>query len=514
MRERRLADSVAPRPTSGPATGRSIDHLDVQNRRAAARSARCDADRLRFIAPDDGNADDRTVAEVPLDTPVAPGGTIEVADRLDGARAAHRSRGPASIDDYYFIAQWFPKIGVLAGRRMELPSVPLRDGVLRRLRRLRRPADGAGGLDRSAPPASSATSTRRSGGIEDASLLSGGRARLRVDDEPATIVEQRARSSIRRCRRSRCACCCSPSTRARKSATSPRRAPTLRYYGEWFGAYPYGHITIVDPAWQSGTGGMEYPTLFTAGSRWLAPRDATHPEGVTVHEAGHQFWYGIVATNEFEDGWMDEGFNTFSTARVIEQQFQPNYYVERYFGGFVPWVFQALPLDPRRRRRSAGGYRRYARQDVQATPTFRYWPAPPARSPTTRPRSGCTRSSAILAGRCCSGCMSTYFQRYAFKHPRPQDFFAVANEVSGQDLTWYFDQVYRGIPDLRLRGRFRSAAIPGRTDITPRWSPAGSATACFPVTVRVTLPTARRRTGRGMGAIAGRCFRSTVRSPR
>ena len=45
----------------------------------------------------------------------------------------------------------------------------------------------------------------------------------------------------------------------------------LQYYGEWFGPYPYGHITIVDPAWQSGAGGMEYPTLFTAGTRWLAP---------------------------------------------------------------------------------------------------------------------------------------------------------------------------------------------------------------------------------------------------
>ena len=40
----------------------------------------------------------------------------------------------------------------------------------------------------------------------------------------------------------------------------------LRYYGQWFGPYPYGHITIVDPAWQSGAGGMEYPTLFTAGT--------------------------------------------------------------------------------------------------------------------------------------------------------------------------------------------------------------------------------------------------------
>ena len=55
----------------------------------------------------------------------------------------------------------------------------------------------------------------------------------------------------------------------------------------------------------------------TAGTRWLALARVTTPEGVTVHEAGHQFWYGIVGNNEFEDAWMDEGFNTFSTARAV-----------------------------------------------------------------------------------------------------------------------------------------------------------------------------------------------------
>src|SRR5256885_13127375 len=85
---------------------------------------------------------------------------------------------------------------------------------------------------------------------------------------------------------------------------------TLKYYGEWYGAYPYGHITIVDPAYASGTGGMEYPTLFTAGTRWLAPAHVTTPEGVTVHEAGHQFLYGIVGNNEFQDAWMDGGLHT------------------------------------------------------------------------------------------------------------------------------------------------------------------------------------------------------------
>ena len=70
---------------------------------------------------------------------------------------------------------------------------------------------------------------------------------------------------------------------------------------------------------------MEYPTLFTAGSRWLTPRSTLDPEGVTVHECGHQFWYGIVGNNEFEDAWLDEGVNTFSTARVLDETFSPGF---------------------------------------------------------------------------------------------------------------------------------------------------------------------------------------------
>ncbi|PYR53963.1 MAG: hypothetical protein DMF95_02020 [Acidobacteria bacterium] len=150
---------------------------------------------------------------------------------------------------------------------------------------------------------------------------------------------------------------------------------TLKYYGEWYGAYPYGHITIIDPAYQSGAGGMEYPTIFTAGTRWLAPPHVTTPEGVTVHEAGHQFWYGIVGNNEFEDAWMDEGFNTFSTARAVAEVYDPNYLALRYFGGFIPWVFRDIALGRETEGNRLAGYRRDAKSDAQSTPTYRYFPA-------------------------------------------------------------------------------------------------------------------------------------------
>ncbi len=69
---------------------------------------------------------------------------------------------------------------------------------------------------------------------------------------------------------------------------------------------------------------MEYPTIFTAGTRWLSPRYSNDPEYVVLHEAGHQFWYGLVANNEVEFAWLDEGINEYTDSRVQDIALQPN----------------------------------------------------------------------------------------------------------------------------------------------------------------------------------------------
>ena len=102
--------------------------------------------------------------------------------------------------------------------------------------------------------------------------------------------------------------------------------------------------------------------------------------------------------------------------------------------------------------------------------------------------------------------LSTYFARWQFKHPKPQDFFDVANEVSGRDLTWFFDQVYRssnvfdyGIDTLRsetveVEGfvdkvapsqtpRVELKQVPYRTQVVVRRYGEG----IFPVDVRVVF---------------------------
>jgi hypothetical protein len=107
----------------------------------------------------------------------------------------------------------------------------------------------------------------------------------------------------------------------------------------------------------------------------LAPRRDIALEEVTIHEAGHQWWYGVVGSNEFEHAWMDEGINQFSEARADDVAFGANnYLVRRYFGGFVPWVFKDIRVQ-RHWDEGISGYRVQAESDAEATPSFRYWPS-------------------------------------------------------------------------------------------------------------------------------------------
>ncbi|HEX5136559.1 MAG TPA: M1 family metallopeptidase, partial [Planctomycetota bacterium] len=106
---------------------------------------------------------------------------------------------------------------------------------------------------------------------------------------------------------------------------------SLACYGMWFGRYPYGTLTIVDPpSGGRAAGGMEYPTLITIFADAHAPSYATGLEAVTIHEFGHQFFYGLLGSNEFEESWLDEGFTSFTDARVHEVALGPETATVRY----------------------------------------------------------------------------------------------------------------------------------------------------------------------------------------
>ena len=393
----------------------------------------------RFVAPDDDNADDETVMDVPLATPIAPGSTatITVAWTAHGPRTFART---GAIGNYFFIAQWFPKLGVLqdAGwncHQFHSGTEFFSDYGVYDVS-LTIPAGwplGATGVERETRNDGHQTVHRfYQEDVHDFAWTTSPDLLVRTARfEHATLPPVEMRLLLQ------------PEDEQQAERHFDATRTTLKYYGEWFGPYPYGHITIVDPAFQSGAGGMEYPTLFTAGTRWLAPPRVTTPEAVTVHEAGHQFWYGIVGTNEFEDAWMDEGFNTFSTARATAQVYDPNFLALRYFGGFVPWVVRDVVLSRETEGNRLAGYRRDAKSDTPSTPSYRYFPATGGSITYNKTALWLNTLERWLGWPVLQRVLSTYFARWQFKHPKPDDFFAIANEVAGRDLTPFFDEVYR-----------------------------------------------------------------------
>ncbi|HXG55530.1 MAG TPA: M1 family metallopeptidase [Vicinamibacterales bacterium] len=416
--------------------------IDIRSLRVIRNGVAADLTaRTTFIAPDDGNVHDRTVIEVPLDSPVAPGDSLDVQVGWQ-SRIPRTVARTGAVGDFFFIAQWFPKIGVFedAGWNchqfhasteffadfgtydVEL-TVPTGWTV------------GATGRERARTDRGDGTTTHRyvQAAVHDfAWTTSPDYIERRDRFEHATLPPVDMRLLLQ------------PEHAGQADRHFAATRAALKYYGEWYGAYPYGHITIVDPAWQSGAGGMEYPTLFTAGTEVLSPARTGDPEEVTVHEAGHQFWYGIVATNEFEHAWMDEGLTTFSTARVMDEAYEPNFYSERYFGGFVPWVFRDLPLDREADGNRMAGYRRAAKGDAPSTPSFRYWPGSGGAITYNKTSLWLHTLERMLGWETLQRAMSTYFTRHALTHPRPRDFFDTVNEISGRDLTWFFEQVHGG----------------------------------------------------------------------
>lgn len=391
------------------------------------------------IAPDDGNPDDRTVLRVPLPRAVEPGQTIEVelrfTSKLPRTFARTGFRG-----DYAFVAQWFPKVGVLE---------PDGQWACHQLIQTEFYADfGVYDVSIAAPPqwvvgaTGREVETREDAGVvvhrfvqedvHDFAWTASPRFAVhtrRFEPEGLPAVDLRLLLM--------------PDHAGQEDRYLDAAAAAIEHYGRWFGPYPYGHLTIVDPAYGSGTGGMEYPTLVTGGTRWLSPLLSRDPEGVTVHETGHQFWYGIVANDEFEHAWLDEGFDVYSTTRTLEAAFPAHAHVERYLEDLFPVALRdVVPPERTAGSDAYAGMRSDYKRDAQAVPSWRTGPG--AYRVNAYNKGGATLRTleGHLGWTTFQRVMSTYFRTYAFRHPRPRDFFRVAEAVSGQRLDWFFSQAH------------------------------------------------------------------------
>ncbi|MCC5916000.1 MAG: M1 family metallopeptidase [Cryomorphaceae bacterium] len=184
------------------------------------------------------------------------------------------------------------------------------------------------------------------------------------------------------------------------------------------GPYPYPEFSFI----QGGDGGMEYPMA----TLMLGRGKLKGMVGLAVHEAMHSWFYGLIGTNESRYPWIDEGFTTFVENIIMQDLFPEE--------------------GPRATNPHFGNYMRYVQQFKKG-----------ATEPLTTPADHYTTNSAYSVASYSQGCLflvqlkyimgeetfwkgfRSFFNKWKFHHPHPEDFIREMEKASGMQLMWFCD---------------------------------------------------------------------------
>jgi hypothetical protein len=209
----------------------------------------------------------------------------------------------------------------------------------------------------------------------------------------------------------------------------------MRRYVEWFGPYPYPVLTLVDPGPGGlAAAGMEYPMLITVGTAWWMPAGVRIPELVTIHEYGHQYWYGMVASDEVNEAWLDEGITTYVEGRIMDA----TYGADRSYIDLFGIGAGAVPMQ--RSSYLAGGGR-----DPIAKTSFAMLDRDSYRSTVyAKTALALLTIDRTLGGNRLLDALGEYFRAWRFRHPSGRDVRALIDEQLDEDLGPLFSQLFDG----------------------------------------------------------------------
>jgi hypothetical protein len=417
-----------------------------------------------FVHPDNGPASDHTVVRLGLPAPGAPGASTArgIAFVSQLPRVINRT---GYFGSFHLVAQWFPKIGVL-----ELPGERGATAPRWNVHEFHAESEfyadfGSYDVRLTVPKGYTvgATGERAGPPVERGGMLT---HRFVQDD-----VHDFAWTADRRT--------APPLTGTWTGPGSPPVAITVLYPPEyaataapalkatqdslaWFsrtlGPYPYRTVTVVIPPYNADdAGGMEYPTFYTiAGWPHVDAQgfDQYDLDFVTIHEFGHGYFYGLLASNEFEEPLLDEGLNQYWDNRMLRARGQ-----QVQFG---------TPL-----LRRLGFAPRFPVFDVDRTVTPRNDPADPPGANSwqrlqgigpvyVRTATAMRDLEAQVGSAAIERAFRLYYARWKFRHPGTADLRETLAEATGRrDLVdrWFAQQMIDARPVDDRIGNFTSTEM-------------------------------------------------------
>ncbi len=200
-------------------------------------------------------------------------------------------------------------------------------------------------------------------------------------------------------------------------------ADGIRLMSTWLPGYPfpYPSMTVFH-----GDDGMEYPMMCNDAS--TAPRS---PMTLTVHEVSHTYFPFMMGINEQDHAWMDEGWAAFFDFMLSDSLSGHTQ------GGVRPYApIAGTDNDVPPMVKSSNLSSAYRNASYQ------------------RPQNAYLTLLDLLGYEKFHACMFEYMNRWKGKHPAPFDFFQTWNNVSGQNLDWFWKPWFFewGYPDLSISG--------------------------------------------------------------
>ena len=194
----------------------------------------------------------------------------------------------------------------------------------------------------------------------------------------------------------------------------------------WLGEYPYNVVSVVENASFIG-GGMEYPTIAL-----LNPGGSeTGLEKVINHEVGHNWLYGILATNERQYPWMDEGINSY-----YDLKYNKTYLLKKNENSKANFINRKIPQYPEESFLQT--IIKLKKDQPINTSSEKFSSLNYNLISYTKTSLWLKNLETELGSTVFDDVMHTYFERWKFKHPTPKDFQNVAEEISGKSLVQTF----------------------------------------------------------------------------
>ncbi len=198
---------------------------------------------------------------------------------------------------------------------------------------------------------------------------------------------------------------------------------SLRTFNDLFGKYPYPSFSVVQTEFPSG---MEYPGIVYISDKYYNKDTNNLPLIITiVHEAAHQWWYGIVGNDQVDEAWLDESFAAYSETIFIEKEFgrQPAQ------GYFEDTVKQSVE--------EAISSKQIDGVIVKSLKDFKSWDD---YGPTVYDGGALMLSQLRekLGDKMFFDILKRYVSEYKYKIAKTQDFVDVCEKVSGQKLDGFF----------------------------------------------------------------------------